>query len=247
MNVQKTIIEGIKHQLFRNDYLVLPNFGGFVLKPQASQFSSSGLTINPPSKTVTFNLQLKQNDGILVSWLQEKLNCTSSVALSHLNDFSEYCKVVLGSRKRLTIEGIGFFYLDFENNVCFEPQQDANFLVRSFGLSPINVQPTEFESIEAKKEKVFVDRTLTGNEITKTVSIHKRNYRILALPLLLFLIFFSGIVFFISNHRIAGELRSSILRVGSNDKVYTPLPYSDITLIPEIKKNKNYHQYLDIH
>src|SRR5437868_7519242 len=140
MNVQQTIIKGIKEQLFRNDYLVLPNFGGFVLKSSPSRFSASGGLLIPPTKTVTFNVQLKQNDGILAIWLQNTLGCTSNEALAHLKDFSEFCSGILNAKRRLTLEGIGFFYLDFENNVCFEPQQDSNFLTRSFGLTPVSIR-----------------------------------------------------------------------------------------------------------
>src|SRR4051812_36740741 len=113
MNVQQTIIKGIQEQLFYNDYLVLPDFGGFVLKKKASHYSPTGGSIIPPSKTVSFNVQLKQNDGILVLWLQNKLACTSSEALSHLVEFSHYCSGILNTKRRLTLDGIGFFYLDF--------------------------------------------------------------------------------------------------------------------------------------
>src|SRR5688572_27641542 len=131
MNVQQTIISGIREQLFFHEYLVLPGFGGFVLQSAPSHFSPSGSLLIPPSKTLSFNSQLKQNDGILARWLEKKLGCSMIEATAHLKDFTEFCSGILSVKRRLNLEGIGFFYLDFENNICFEPKQDSNFLTAS--------------------------------------------------------------------------------------------------------------------
>src|SRR6478609_428978 len=160
----------MKEQLFSNNYLVLPGFGGFVLKSRASHFSASGGSLLPPSKTVSFNSQLKQNDGIMALWLQNKLNCTAKEALAHLAEFAEFCTGVLSAKRRLTLEGLGFFFIDFENNICFEPQQDANFLGESFGLAPISLKPLIAEAPEkfkesSIKEPVFVDRRIEREEL----------------------------------------------------------------------------------
>jgi hypothetical protein len=63
MNVQNHIIKGIKELLYSNNYLVIPNFGGFVLKQSSSHFSNSTGILNPPSKIVSFNKQLKQKQN----------------------------------------------------------------------------------------------------------------------------------------------------------------------------------------
>ena len=185
MNIHQHIIEGIKEQLFLNDYLVLPNFGGFVLKSKPTSYGLSSQMLMPPTKTVGFNIQLKQNDGILNNWLQEKLKCSKQEATQHLLDFANFCNSVLQSKRRLSLSGIGFFYLDFENNIGFEPSQDVNFNTQSFGLSAIQLKPIEEEQhIEKVTQPAFKtqDRLIhqEKNTVVKSKSQIKQSTQILA-------------------------------------------------------------------
>ncbi|MEO6305262.1 MAG: SPOR domain-containing protein [Bacteroidia bacterium] len=237
--MQQIIIKGIKEQLFFNNYLVLPNFGGFVLRSNPTHFSATGGVLMPPSKILSFNAQLKQNDGILAIWLQNQLKCTSSEALSNLNEFADYCKSILSTRRRLSIEGVGFFYLDFENNTCFEPQLDTNFLADSFGLKPISLIDISEIATEVKKEIIVEDRI--GNEVInlQTEIKKQRNYRRVIAPLALVVAIFSLLALLVTNNKISGELHSAIY--GSNEAgTYSPLNYQPLTLVNTAKENSGY-------
>jgi hypothetical protein len=237
MNVQQTIIRGIKEQLFFNDYLVLPGFGGFVLKSRTSHYSVSGGLIAPPSKTVSFNAQLKQNDGILSTWLQNDLKCTANESITHLNDFSEYCSGLLKAKRRFTLEGIGFFYLDFENNVCFEPQQDSNFLTSSFGLSSVSIKELSVNTEEPKKETIFIDRTLrVAEEETAPVKIHtKRRYSRMVTPLLIAILFVSLLGLLVNSLPINGDLRASVFG-GNSVGAYQKVDYPELKIENSVAK-----------
>lgn len=239
MSVQQTIIQGIKEQLFFNDYLVLPNFGGFVLKSKPSHFSASGGLLVPPSKTVSFNAQLKQNDGILAVWLQNALKCNASEAIEHLNAFSEFCSGILNAKRRLSLDGIGFFYLDFENNICFEPQQDSNFLTRSFGLGSVSIKEFDPEITQPKKETVFVDRALHSVEPDLTPIQTRRSYGKMVTPLLIAILFVSLLGLLVNNSSMKGELRSSLF--GRNTKgTYAPVSYPELTILGNPPKTPTY-------
>ncbi len=229
MNIQQTIIEGISEQLFFNDYMVLPDFGGFVLKSKPAHFSAAGSQLIPPSKTVSFNAQFRQNDGIMVLWLSTKINCSPDAALKHLKDFADYCTGLLQSRRRLTLNGIGFFYLDFENNICFEPQKDVNFLSASFGLGPVKLTTFAPEPVVRKTEPKFIDRpAITQSEIVSVKK--KRNLSKLVLPAALVTLLCSMVILVLSGTRLSGELRSSL--GGTNTKsVYQPMTYSETDLV----------------
>lgn len=229
MNLHQNIIKGIKEQLFLNNYLVIPGFGGFVLKKIPSHFSNSGGMILPPSKTISFNAQLKQNDGVLVHWLMSSFNCSNEIALQHLTDFSEYCKSILNNKGRLSIDGLGFFYTDFENNICFEPQQQTNYLTSSFGLGPVALKEIEPE-VEVKTETIFVDRVIKSSELeTKVEPKRKRNYGKIAIAAVTGIIVFSALLIIVSDSKISGQLKASI--TGKEQKLlYTPINYSNIDL-----------------
>ncbi len=158
VNIQQIIIEGLRVQLYRHQYIVLPDFGGFVLKHRPAHFSVSGTQLMPPSATVSFNSQLKQDDGILSAWLQKKLNCSAAEALRHVKEFSGYCKGVLTNKKRLSLPAIGFFHLDFESNICFEAEAGQNFFAGSFGLTAIQLNAAEEQPKPVRRTAVFEDR-----------------------------------------------------------------------------------------
>ena len=217
----------------------MPNFGGFVLRSHPSQFSATGAVLAPPSKALSFNAQLKQNDGILAIWLQNQLKCTSSEALSNLNEFADYCKSILTTRRRLSIEGVGFFYLDFENNTCFEPQLETNFLVDSFGLKPISLIEISETQTEVKKE--FVPQDRIGNEavVIATELKKQRNYRRMIVPMALLVALFSLLALLVTNNKISGNLKATVF--GSNETAsYSPLNYAELKLQNNQKENTGY-------
>lgn len=215
MNIQEQIIRGILELLYKQDYLVLPGFGGFVLKSQPSVFSGSGASLLPPSKKLGFNKQLRQNDGVLANWLQNELACDTFTAVHHLEEFAEYCNSILNSKRRLSIERLGFFYLDLENNFCFEPRTDVNFLSDSFGLVPLHLKAIETETPppSVTPVKKFVDRPapvaseLPGNTKTKRFSEQaKKGLAYSALGLVM--IFVLG--FIITSVGVQGPLLSAV-------------------------------------
>ena len=223
MSIQQTIIEGLKLQLTLHDYIVLPGFGGFVLKHRSAHFNAGGTGLFPPSKSVTFNAQLRQNDGILATWLCKKTGCNAAEAEKNLADFSGYCLGVLGGHRRLSLPGIGFFYLDFENNLCFDPQADQNFLAESFGLQPVI---TGGVKREPSRKSVFEDRKIVP--ATRPGTARERMRRA-ALPAMLFLFTAMFTVMIVSVSEFRGELRAALGGSGSQG-AYRAANYPGISL-----------------
>lgn len=234
MNLHQNILSGIKELLFLNNYLVVPGFGGFVLKKQAAHLSPGGGSILPPSKSVSFNAQLKQNDGVLLHWIQSNLKCSQDEATQHLTDFAEYCRSVLLHKGRLNLQGIGFFYTDAENNINFEPQTNINFLKSSFGLDPVRLVELE-PLVQAVKSTEHTDRILSqvasGDTSTASAAIPRnyKKYRSMALATVSGIVLLSALLFVVSNSQIRGRVMASI--TGEEIKTnYTPLPYTSIEL-----------------
>lgn len=237
MNVHQTIRKGINELLFFNDYLVIPGFGGFVLKKTPAHFSTGNTLLLPASKHVGFNTQLKQNDGVFVQWLQSQLNCTAAEALAHLHDFASYCNSLLQNRGRITIDGIGFFFLDFENNICFEPQQHGNFLRDSFGLAPVHIKELELE-IPVKEKPVFIDRQIERTEIPVEIK-KQRNYRKLAIAAVSGTVLFSALLIVVATAKFNGPLRSALF--GNDAKsAYSPINYTPLELKNAEAEKKDY-------
>lgn len=234
MNIQNTIITCIYQQLFYNDYLVIPGFGGFVLRACPARLAYNNTVVLPPGKTLSYNAQLKQNDGVLILALQKKLNCTPEVATGHIYDFAAYCNGILNSAKRITFDNIGLFYSDFEGNICFEPFVNANFLTSSFGFGTIALKEIEPETDLPQKNIVFNDRLPEKTPVEVLAkSKRKRKY---VLPSLIGLGVFSLLALFIYNTKLTGPLKASLF--GNNLKsLYSPVTYGNLSLSPMLTPN----------
>lgn len=231
MNVQEAILNGIRELLHRENFLVLPGFGGFVLKPQGAGYNSSSTLLYPASKIPGFNRQLKQNDGVLQNWLQSELSCDAAEARHHLEEFAEYCNSVLNTRRRLNMKGLGFFYLDFENNLNFEAESGVNFQSESFGLAPIHlkaIQP-DTEQIETRRPKVFKDRVLPEEKAVPAASDPKPKLRRSLLIVSSVVVVFSLLAALVSLNGVRGKLYAAVFS-GSSHSLYAPLPYHPIAM-----------------
>lgn len=229
MNVQETILKGIRELLHRENFLVLPGFGGFVLKPQGAGYNSSSTLLYPASKTPGFNRQLKQNDGVLQNWLQHELNGDAAEARHHLEEFAEYCNSVLNTRRRLNMKGLGFFYLDFENNLNFEAESGVNFQAESFGLAPIHLQvlKPEAEQSEIRRPKVFKDRVQPEEKALPALTVTRPRLKRSLLIASSVVLLFSLLAALVSLNGVSGRLYAAVFS-GNSQSLYRPLPYEPI-------------------
>lgn len=238
MNLHNKIVEGIKELLHQQDYVVVPNFGGFVTQVHFSQYLVEKNILTPPGKIISFNKQLRQNDGVLAFWLQSKLNISSELAIKHLTEFSDYCLQILTARRRLSIDDLGFFYLDFENNICFEPKNDSNYLLDSFGLTPVVLSELPVVTDKPVIKPEFVDRK--PEEVKQELPIkRKRNLKPLAYIALGGSILFFTLATLVNLNKTKGPLLSGIFN-SSAHKLYKPLQYSELALEKTTSETKPY-------
>ena len=62
-----TVEELIGNLLLRNNCVIVPSFGGFVAKQTSATIDYKNGVMLPPRKSVLFNRQLVNSDGLLVS------------------------------------------------------------------------------------------------------------------------------------------------------------------------------------
>jgi hypothetical protein len=236
MNLHAQIVDGIRTLLHRQDYVVIPHFGGFVTQVHFSKLLIEKNLLTPPGKVISFNKQLRQNDGVLALWLKEELKISAEESLKHITEFSDYCTQVLRNKRRLNLENLGFFYLDLENNMCFEPKNDGNYLLESFGLSAVIL--SELPELTEKKEMEFVDR---GIEPVKQEmpAKRKRNLRPLAYVALGGSILFFSLAALITINKTEGPLLSGIFG-GNAAHAYKPVAYTELILQKTDAETKAY-------
>lgn len=133
-----TVEQLIGDLLLQHNCVIVPSFGGFVAQRTPAKIDSSKGVIIPPRKSVLFNKQLINNDGLLIAALSQANSIPYSEAAeevqAHINEWE--ARLQMGGR--ITIDRVGNLFYDQERNLCFEQDRFYNLLLESFGLSSVH-------------------------------------------------------------------------------------------------------------
>jgi len=132
------IEELIGDLLLRHNCVVIPTFGGFVAGQTSATFDANKGVVLPPRKSLLFNKQLINNDGLLVAAYAKEAQLSYDDAFVSMQDQVSSWQRKLAKGERVTIERVGFLFLDSEKNIGFEQDRFNNLLLSSFGLGKVH-------------------------------------------------------------------------------------------------------------
>ncbi len=148
MNLENLISE----LLLRHNCVVIPTFGGFVAGQIPAHFDTDKGVILPPRKSLLFNKQLISNDGLLIATYAKHNRLNYDVAEFFIKETVQKWQEKLAKGERVSIENVGFLYLDAEKNIGFEQDRYSNLLLSSYGLSNVHFIPeTDIQFIVNEK------------------------------------------------------------------------------------------------
>jgi len=210
----------ISELLYQYDCVIVPGLGGFVANYKSATIQPIQNTFSPPSKSVSFNKNLSNNDGLLANHIAQNDGVSFDIATKKIEDYVSKINRDLKLKKRILLQNIGSLFLDSENRTQFEPQHTVNFLLESYGLSVYQKQPIKRTTIEEKITKEFKERT-TPLVLIKDKENKSKKWMYAAA--VLFLAFGTG--WMTSNTNLSGNLSyASLNSFTSNTKtVYTPI------------------------
>jgi len=149
----------IKELLFQHDCVIIPDFGGFVTNIQSSKINKAQNSFSPPYKEISFNRDLKHNDGLLIGYVSRAKNIGFVDAKRLVNSFVKNLNIKLNKGKKVVIEDVGALQMDKEKNIQFEPSNTTNFLLDSYGLDHFNFDPLEEYDVTKRIQKKFEERS----------------------------------------------------------------------------------------
>ncbi len=167
--------------LNRYECVILPDFGGFIVRESPCNFNASKDRIKPASKHIFFNPHLTANDGLLYNEIQTARGCTYTEAVEwYQSVIAEYKQVIeaAGSRQ---FGALGTFHQGKENNFWFSPDSDLNLSLDSFGLGAVDIykiasvsKPATIER-ELQPEPVLAE--LADNKPIVSTEPFRMNYK----------------------------------------------------------------------
>ena len=141
----------ISDLLYRYECVIIPDFGAFLTTAVSAEINEGTHAFYPPKKVISFNEQLKTNDGLLTNYIASIEKIPFETASKKIRKKTKSLKSYLAQGETLTFRNIGDVSLNQEGSVIFEPSNKLNYLTEAFGLSQF-VSPSILR--EAYKEEV---------------------------------------------------------------------------------------------
>ena len=238
----------ISSLLYRYQCVTVPGFGAFLTEIQSAQLNGSAVTFNPPTKIISFNANIKNNDGLLANHISISEKISYEEAVSSISNIVDTWMAKLQNRETLSIENIGNIKLSSEMTWFFEPVYHTNYLTSSFGLSNF-ISPT----VKREELRKVVEELEETTPILFTPE-KRKNYSYLkyaAAAVLFFGLTSTGLFAYKQHYDNQIEQQTLMVEKTVEDKIQntiqeatffinTPLPEVSVALEEEIKKQP-YH------
>lgn len=145
----------ISRLLYRYDCVTVPGFGAFLTEFQSARLLEGSHGFYPPKKRLSFNAQLRHNDGLLANHIALSENTTYEVAVTAIANEVSIWKNILDVNGKFTLKNIGELSLNADGNVEFTASDNLNYLPESFGLGAFVSPAVKRE--EYKQQVVYLE------------------------------------------------------------------------------------------
>jgi nucleoid DNA-binding protein len=132
-----------------HDCVIIPGFGGFIGNYAPARIDPDYHTFHPPAKHLLFNINLKQNDGLLANEVATSTGFSYTEACAVIEDFAEECRQMLKNGSAVQLPQVGQLSPGKEGIIIFEQDPNSNLLPDAFGLVPFISPPVLRTSIPA--------------------------------------------------------------------------------------------------
>ncbi|MFQ3174514.1 MAG: hypothetical protein ACI9WT_002321 [Flavobacterium sp.] len=173
MNIQPYIAQ----LLYRYQCVTVPGFGAFLTEIQSAQWVESANSFFPPKKLISFNANLKNNDGLLANHIAQSEKTSYDYAVSAIQYEVLSWRKALEANGMFSIKNIGDISLNADGNLVFTPIDQTNYLSSSFGLTSFVSPAVKREIFEQKTEAIDENKVIAldtagrGNSYLKYAAI----------------------------------------------------------------------------
>lgn len=157
MNIQPYIAQ----LLYRYQCVTVPGFGAFLTETQSAQWIESANSFFPPKKMISFNANIRNNDGLLANHIAQSEKTSYEYAVSAIQHAVLNWKKTLEENGALSIKNVGEISLNTDKNLVFIPTDQTNYLSSSFGLSSFVSPVVKREIFEKKLEAIEEKAAIT--------------------------------------------------------------------------------------
>ncbi|XLS29339.1 SPOR domain-containing protein [Flavobacteriaceae bacterium M23B6Z8] len=232
----------ISDLLYRYQCVVIPDFGAFLTHRKPSTVHKTTNAFYPPSKSISFNEQLQNNDGLLARYIADVESIDYEDAITKLQSLVHFWKAQLAKNEEIVLKNIGAFHHNEEGSIQFEPSYHLNYHTPSFGLSSFvspainrEVLKEEVQELEEKVPVLFTPERRASRPYLKYAAV----------TLLTLAIGATGYIFFkdyrdqqlqIAEEKAVERVEQTIQRATFFDTDPVLLPSVHLNVVKEISK-----------
>ncbi len=152
----------IHELLLENEIVIIPGFGAFISNYKPAEINEETNEMKPPSKEISFNRQIRNNDGLLVGSVAQGEAVSHFDALKLIEKERENIIYQLDKGEKVTLAETGELFVDDKNEIGFTPFEDENLLLDSFGLEAV-----ELEELADENKDIVIAAETTQSEKDK--------------------------------------------------------------------------------
>ncbi len=140
-----SVTRHIEYLITCNDCVILPGWGAFLAHSCGAVIAEDGLSILPPTRTVSFNPDINHNDGLVVTSIMRREGVTYETALKAVEDYVASLRHQLESEHEIVFPRIGQFSLPEETHTVavFNPASDSLAAAPYCALPKVHLHPLE--------------------------------------------------------------------------------------------------------
>lgn len=175
------IIKCLSELLLDHECVIVPELGAFITKEMPAMLDYVNNRLTPPYKEVAFNGQLVTDDGVLISYVSERMAVTTTEAAKMVHDFAMNSLAVLESSGALRLDGMGVLTRVSDKYYCIQFDDNTNLLGDSFGLTTVKAQPVyrretyQHIATQIAKEQKEKNTLMTVHEEKREPQPHRVN------------------------------------------------------------------------
>ena len=149
------LLNYIKYILIENNYVILPELGGFITHYNSAKIHEGNFT--PPYKSFIFDKNLNYNDNRLIEYIIKKEGINRTEASNKVSRTIKNIIYRLVEGDKIEIPDIGFLQYDKNGTICFTENIKKGFNISSLGMPSFKFKPSnnKEKGIEETKKKYW--------------------------------------------------------------------------------------------
>lgn len=214
--------------LVAHECVIIPGFGGFITNENSAEVDFKHDRFIPPTKNVSFNIKLTQDDGLLISQISRLKSIEYGESKQLVQEQVNCWFEELQSGRKVIMDQIGEFYLDEGMLLQFVPEENSNFLLNSFGLTTFHYPSVNQDTMKwaSSASRQDIKPIHLSKKLSKRIAI--------GVPLLI------AIAFVSSNWGSVSQLKTEVASLNPF-KNFMELNYTAPMIGKITVDNRNYH------